>query len=601
MDGTNYIEIDSTYRDRTLWPSPSEFDVPFSMSGSRGQCDAFDPVSEGATRISWNSSFTFSSANYEISSIFITPTPSDPNNAGDNVRFLINVQSSLNANGVPIQVWRPEQDFYTGAVLNISNCRRRITKYNYIGINYSTYIDTAIITLCSKLPDSAVNSINGVIGNPSTDTTVSPNPQVFIPMGQSIDNYYINSYMTVILGTGGTQNTQYVQITDYNTITHMATLATPTTFNWNTIGSWGSPTFLIVDQLPMLNTEVVIGQGLYYQLAVPELSVLFTITPSFLPNPTNGFYNGDFLFIKQPVPQYPSQDVDYLTLQQLKIQNPQQASALSTSYPFLEMMGIANYISLDTTFQNDPATGNVFVFNYNASSVDNYYVNCYITTATWLTLNHLSPIPAYQITSYVGATRTGTINCNFNNETILSPASIRTVQLTQPFYLNVQPSSNVSVIQFSYDNFCPLSYNGTHSQEVACYEVEMLNCVLPNLTLIDGFGGLPAFYPEFYVELTVLTTPTKEPIYSNNPNAKKALFRAIVTDTYNPSRSPYVRLRTDCVKQHIKFNPRDTLHFAVKLPNGELIVVNQTEDYSPMIPNPSIQISAIFKIKRVDF
>ena len=178
-------------------------------------------------------------------------------------------------------------------------------------------------------------------------------------------------------------------------------------------------------------------------------------------------------------------------------------------------------------------------------------------------------------------------------------ADISTLELYSGFPVPIQYEQPVAILQFSYDNFTPFSFNGTHMQEPICYEVEMVNCVLPNLTMNVGLGGQPAFYPEFYVELSTISNPSINTLYSNNPNSKRALFRAIVTDTARPTISPFVRLKTDGTKQIIKFNPRDVLHFKVTLPDGTLVSVNAMENFSPQQPNPLMQISALFSLKKV--
>ena len=72
---------------------------------------------------------------------------------------------------------------------------------------------------------------------------------------------------------------------------------------------------------------------------------------------------------------------------------------------------------------------------------------------------------------------------------------------------------------------------------MVCYEISLLNLVLPNTTLVSGFGGRIAFYPYVYVELENVSASSGRNqgiIYSNNPNAIKALFRAAIKDVPNP-------------------------------------------------------------------
>ena len=63
MNRKKYLELDSTFRDRNQYPNPSDFVVPFQISGSYNNCvDAHDAVclsspfeqSAGATLITTN-------------------------------------------------------------------------------------------------------------------------------------------------------------------------------------------------------------------------------------------------------------------------------------------------------------------------------------------------------------------------------------------------------------------------------------------------------------------------------------------------------------------------------------------------------------------
>ena len=53
------------------------------------------------------------------------------------------------------------------------------------------------------------------------------------------------------------------------------------------------------------------------------------------------------------------------------------------------------------------------------------------------------------------------------------------------------------------------------------------------------------------------------------------------------------------MSQTIKFKPNDTLLFSVTLPNGEILDTIVPEKFSPSQPEPRIQISALFSMKRL--
>ena len=55
MSNLRYLEVDSTYRDRSRFPHPGSFEIPISQTGRKSSKDAIDPVSLGAPIISWTS------------------------------------------------------------------------------------------------------------------------------------------------------------------------------------------------------------------------------------------------------------------------------------------------------------------------------------------------------------------------------------------------------------------------------------------------------------------------------------------------------------------------------------------------------------------
>ena len=132
---------------------------------------------------------------------------------------------------------------------------------------------------------------------------------------------------------------------------------------------------------------------------------------------------------------------------------------------------------------------------------------------------------------------------------------------------------------------------------MVCYEIELISITLPNLPLDNTIGGLVAFYPYFYVELSNVNAPSrgnKGIIYSNNPNANRALFRVSVNDTNTPLRSSFIKLNGDGAKQTVKFRPNDDLHFRVSIFNGTTFQTLQKDTSPPLPPDFFVQISMNF-------
>lgn len=189
-----------------------------------------------------------------------------------------------------------------------------------------------------------------------------------------------------------------------------------------------------------------------------------------------------------------------------------------------------------------------------------------------------------RITSYNGTTQTATISPSLS---------------TAP-----TPGSDIEILRINHDNMVPFVYTGSQvsQQQMVCYEIQLLNLILPNKTLATGRGSRIAFYPYVYVELSNVSSAGAglvNTIYSNNPNSTRMIFRAAVDDVNNPTVSSFINLKGNGMVQTLKFKPNDNLRFSVHLPNGDLYQVLDPENFSPLQPNEEIQISALFAIKRL--
>lgn len=161
--------------------------------------------------------------------------------------------------------------------------------------------------------------------------------------------------------------------------------------------------------------------------------------------------------------------------------------------------------------------------------------------------------------------------------------------------------SSINIISFSKDNFNPLNYNGSvvSQSETVCYEVSLISLILPNVQLKTGARSV--FYPFFYIELSNITSPSgasNDIIYSNNPYSSKALFLAPVTDSSQPINSNFIKIYSN-MSQTIKFKPNDSFKFSIYLPDGRPFETAETDYLSPYSPHETIQIDAVFGIKRI--
>lgn len=570
MANNRYLEFVSSYRDRSLYPEPANFVVEISQTGQRDRFTARDPVSNASPILSWNSSFREDAAAtfVTITAIDTTFSPSDP------TTFIIEAGANQ---------FRNADGFYIGAVIVLDDSttvvRRRILAYQRISTTQ------AQITVDGALPNdfpAAALAGTSVIENPTNATDVDAVPKVFIPFtDRPIDNFYRGYRIEREVIPPPNES---ILITSYDGVTRLATLASNTAATWLN----SNLNFVIRKEEPIqagaltaINNTVAAApvQPVTTVALSTSRAIQLALTASTVPD----FYVGSYLRMKEPVPV---------------------AGAFSNpTAPYGEERRIVRYIAGTGVLGAAIVAGtNTFTLNAVGSSAANdFYVGGLITVTNGVTTD------IRQIISYTGATRSGTVAVTWDNAYVVgSTWNMRTAILEQSFSINPTVGTNdiYEVEGFTRDNAVPFSYFGTlvSSQQEICCEVELLNLILPNITLASGRGGRPAFYPYLYVELQQVSGTSGKhigTIYSNNPNAIRMLFRAVVDDTPTPLISPFIKIDSDGMVHTIKFKPNDSFIFSVRHTDGSLFQSSVPDTSAPTEPNPLVQISACFAFKNM--
>ena len=530
MNG-QYIELNSKYRNRNLWPLASEFEVPISQSGTKNITNAEDPVCASSPIFSWTSNNLTVGGNANIPSsgaatavISVGSVPTDRiQYCSDTIVFMISTSDEI----------QQLKNYYTNLVLkdvsSTNNPLRRIQNSYYQGTDGLLYRTQIIVY--STLPDDTNLGDSIEIKDP-TDFTDPNIPLIFVPNGAVQDNAYI-SYILY----NETCN-QYRPILKYDPSTNIIQLdtsgsVTSTNYSGPITSSWQTTdNFSIRLESPLIpslgnNNPTVFNTITVGSRVITTDSSTIIVTGSGLSTEYN-FYKNDFLRI----------------------------------LPFGSSLS-----AIDERYEYEPLPSN----NQSRKIIEYEYLYDDITT------------------SYYGVFK---VYPEFN--------------ITYPLYDTVTPKgAKIEVLSFSYDNFNPFTYTGSlvSQQNMVCYEVQLLNLILPNATLTVSAGGRIAFYPYVYVELSNVSASSsgnKHAIYSNNPNSTNAIFRAAIFDVQNPLTTPFVRIDGEGMIQTIKFKPNDNLYFKVYMATGEIFKTIIDENFSPTIPNPLGQISAVFKFKRIN-
>jgi hypothetical protein len=529
MSNAVYIEIDSTYRNRKVWPDPAEFEVLISQSGRKDKLQAQDPVALSSTLSnSWKANAFDIRSNLSTISSIVSTISTGINGFGDNKTTLIITT------GVGVNSFQKIENYYVGAIANntTTSSASRITSYTWLMDN------KAQITL-----ESSTNAANGntiVIYDPS-DISDTENAFIFVPSGR----IGFNAYPGCILFNETQLN--YADILSYDTNTKSVKVSSITGKNWSPLSN---QVFSIRKQAPLIAENYVeIGQ---------ESASVLSLKASVSTNDPETYINS-----------------------YVKIGD--------------ESRLIIRYETFSGVVSSVPSTTTI-VFPDTASNINGFYNNSYIQIGSQIR----------KIINYtVNVTKTAQVANAFSPT--VSPGdlfSIRSLFLDKPFSSVVNNATKFEILLFSYDNHNPFVYTGsnTSQQEVVCYQIELVDLILPNKILNCGVGSRIAFYPYLYVELTNISGSSsgmKNCIYSNNPNVTRMVFRVPVYDVQNPIASAFVKLDGDGMVQTLKFKPNDNIFFSVRLPNGELFKTLDVEKYSPQQPNPDIQISALFGFKRL--
>lgn len=554
MSTNRYLEFDSTYRNREMYPNPANFVVELSQSGQADAKNAKDPVSFASPILSWNNSFQETAESNTTVALTVDTSfaPTDPTIlkitcATGGIRYL--------------------DDFYNGAVLRITvatvSTLRRIVDYEYLGV--AGGVENAIITLDSALPGGAI-STDGVIENPTPIPTDTSDAVIkfFIPGSEAITNFYSNYYIQLVSGPGLTG--EYRTIEYFDPVTHLATLSAPTTEDWSASAS-GDANFVIRKALVESTGALVDASSRVLQLASSASTEI-------------GYYVGSFVRMISPVPTN---------------------TGFSTEVaPYNEESRIVKYLTGDGTITalttGSGSTPGTFTLSVSASNND--YTGCILTDVT---TGDDRVIATYNV-----STRSGTIVGVWSGGAIAGDTwTIRSAFVAEPFTANASAGQNYEIEKFSRDNAVPFEYKGSmvSVQQEVCYEVELVNLILPNRALISGRGGRPVFYPFLYVELEQVSAAGKGSqegmLYSNNPNARKMMFRAVLDDTTQPVVSPFIRIDSDGQVATVKFKPNDSFKFVIYDPHGNVFETALQDYYSPTEPNPLVQINALFSFRKL--
>lgn len=569
MTISRYIEINSSYRDRTRFPNPSQFNIELSLSGQNSAVDAKDPIYHSVVKYPpSNTEKTYSTYGYMYGIPISGSTSTNPYKYGL-IPIIRNNMLTLE------QIQLETDNAYIGDTLEL-------VEYKNSG-NVVTHEFRNIVNYRISTYDSEISGIVQTIVTPSFNSIPTDLQCEFnhILIGWTLE--FTDTTDPKLLG-------QKYTITGYNAcakILYFEPSIMSSEINQDDIFVIRIPIYEIeVDRpfsvsIPILSENLKSTTYTTYRIrsqsSTPLTIGIFesgTNNQFTLPSTVGNLnYTNQLLWITSDPIIYTGGLVSYIS-DTFTITSVSQ-SLLNMTLAF-ETGGI-KYSFVITEWDNITKTGKIN--------------GLFVSGITNVVISQPSPSNYYKIQTYNPSTFSGMVFPSFSYETI-----------SEKFNYTIGDTDTFEILQFKTDNYHPLNFaeSMVHQQQVHCYEIQLISLTIPNVPLKSGTGKRIAFYPYVYIEFKSITQGTNAYNFnSNNPVIQKnIMFKAPMIYNFNPIKANFITLDGHGMVQQLKFKPNDSFSFAVYLPNGDLFITEQ--DYqSPSEPNPLLQISACFKVTRL--
>jgi hypothetical protein len=184
---SSYIEIDSTFRNRNLWPLPGEFEIPISQTGVNNKHTAVDPICYATPPIAWTSNRLLSNTTSTQITAVIENDGGVSNNTDDFSFILFTPQQLF---GLPNR--------YTGLVLTNTRTFTKSVIITYIFMGFrAPVVGPPAIPGGFRCKVTFVFPVTGyllgdtVTIDDQTDFSIRTNPVIFLPNARVDTNSHI--------------------------------------------------------------------------------------------------------------------------------------------------------------------------------------------------------------------------------------------------------------------------------------------------------------------------------------------------------------------------------------------------------------------------
>lgn len=606
---SNYLLIDSTYRDRVQNPNPSDFIIPFQKVNSQvineNVFTTVNPITNPYP------GYNFQFPNFDISASTFFGQIIGGTSASPIVDQSLNTMLGINMNDY----------IYTNVYRGINSVKNLIFFYN--GNMEDQYIITAydpvnrIITLDGSIIDFEIPSTYGIY-NGSTNRSINVQGD-FISTNSSFLYAYQNLYIYDLAIDELSQ-------ASYDNENEVLNLKTPFGSDWRV-----SDPYLLTGQ------DLVTNHGTIRQF--PNLSYyVYSINEFTIIDPGKGYKYFDILYavpqnqdptvnatkfrIIKILPEGDLLEIEIFEIGTLNYNKGMICDLYTETLSFARAKILITSIGLGFRVKFKRTVGSDMhgQFFYPILMSDQFILhdekikmNPLFSLPTKITnmknINNFSN-PTDTMSSFYANGVVGIYKTIFrtDDDTFIIVQLFPSDKISMfdkipaniPFGL--RGCLNFMILPFSKEGVVGMNFTSTilTQSQVSCYEISLVNLIIPNLPLMIGPGPLTSALPYLFCEISnVSQGSNKSVLYSNNPYSSSVTFVCSISDVNNPIISKFLKISSDGTFQTIKFSPVDSLHFRIKLPDGSDFITSLTDYLVPVAPNPIVQINALFSIRRL--
>ena len=639
MSGSNvkgkitYIDVDSTYRDRRMFPNPADFVVPCEKSRNKYDIHgAYNILSDSYPYYQWQWGCKGIGSDGTGQSTVVSTITGD---SAEGTPLELSLSDALTApsdasvDSISSNFTATTNDYFTGLNLTFDD-HGTTTRTQKSRIISHDAVEN-VITLSSALSNTSdgtnsfiMKTSDWSITNPSTTT------KVFIPGGSSLDGNYVGDYYECLMyGSSDTANPtvhQFRKIIKYNGKTRLATLESALSlFDAGGNGAANksgthSTTYLhrLRKGIPILpsgssaaigtdNIPLVSGTGAsggVHKISINDggsghaVGDVLTLgggsnarvkvnivnsgvaTNIELVRAGSGYTSGSVSTQSATSGSGTGLKVNILGVgTTISIASANGVSTVNGEYNN-KLFYYPAFASGGGTANTDPSAAQDFIPQSNSVSTSSR------TGSSYNDSNHCTfPILAHTFTTSGGTANELVIKS-------LTSAEVAFFVANKEFnILDYKEDGVNSLVNYSYKDPRKLQNN--------YYEINLLNLILPNSALETGPGGFLGNHSYIMVEFFSESYNKAHVYNTNNPHLEHVMFKCMVVDSANPSTIPFVKFR-GAYPVVSNFNLEENVHFKVLMPNGDTFTTVSSDSVPPVIPKKDLQVSATFMLKRIE-